>query len=73
MHIHIFHTLNGTNQVNHATNNCKHRNIQSSKHIVVNLSQASSSRSGEKDPSLKLTALAWARFRAVGTSSCRSS
>jgi len=73
MHIHIFHTLKGTNQVNHAIKHCSYRNIQSSKHTVVNLAQASSSRSGERDPSLKLTTLTLASFRAVGTSTSRSS
>jgi len=42
--------LNGTSQVNHATNNYNKRNIQSSKLIVVNLAQASNSRSGEGIP-----------------------
>jgi len=73
MHIHILNALNGPSQTNHAINNCKHGNIQSSKHTIVNLAQASNSRSGERDPSLKLTALAWARFQAGGTSSSRSS
>ncbi|QCE03351.1 hypothetical protein DEO72_LG8g1375 [Vigna unguiculata] len=69
----MFHTLNGTNQVNHIINNCNNRNIQSSKLIVVNLAQARYSRSGERDPLLKLKALAWASSRVVGTSSSRSS
>ena len=56
----MFHTLNGTSQVNHVINNCNNRNIPSSKHTTVNLAQASNSRSSERDPSLKLKALAWA-------------
>jgi len=73
MHIYKFHTLNGTSKVNQAINNRNNRNIQSSKLTVVNLAQTNNSRSSERDPSLKLKALAWVISRVVGTSSSRSS
>jgi len=53
-----------------STNHVKHTHIHSTQPISLKLN---SSRSGERNPSLKLPALAWARLQTEGTSRSRSS